>query len=820
MIVIYLLGLLFFLAVFGELLRSLVNKFTHLFSDLDIVQAFLLDVYLGGAMLYSLALFPFRLFGWFFVQTFFVISLTVLILFNSRKFLSGKRVVVRNNITVHAIVVILLFMFMFWVVTLPIDKFVLGSIHDTSLHSLFTQVIIENEMIPQTLQPYLPEGLVFPQGASVIFALATFLFGWTPAKSVFYCTPLFISISILGAYYLGQKISKKASFGLIFSIAIGFVGTHPRILTWGGNNFAVAFPFFLLCLALLIDIFSSACELRKREVIIIGLLFGYLASIYFTAFMVIVISLTLWLVYAMMLRQGDGVKRVKIFLIILIFSLLPIIPNIFKFVIWYPYPGHNIGLPSDVTARSIWAFPSPLWPFEIIRDYSYPQLFKAMIFILLVCGILSLIFSKPLKSRLSKNILILIGCTFAIPEALIILSWHFSFLRMITGATTCVILFVSLDLLVAFFAYDIFSSFGRRIRAFPAGRHKIRASLRFSFLLYVMLMPFFFNALYVDSELLVSHYSAYAVTTQDDYELMLWMRDNLDDDAQILINSFDAGNFVSSIAQKASTYPFTWSQSSQAYGKLVENIHLGRFTSSEYITMERLGITHVFLGSQSSFWWIGDKNWYPRFFTSNPNFKLSKSVGGAYLYEFQLVNPNWIFFDSFEYSFLTGSGWRVYSPMEIAENGEGYIGVGSAYSYDGTNSLTTFTRKVTGDIFWISVIKEVYLGDYEGASDNIELCFFLNACLGFGVNDALMFVISSGDWRDQLFFSTSKQIAVREELIILANGSGVNKFDLSRMWSENYGASLPNAFFIQIINHDADEVPNLGYVDFILLSRD
>ncbi len=135
-----------------------------------------------------------------------------------------------------------------------------------------------------------------------------------------------------------------------------------------------------------------------------------------------------------------------------------------------------------------------------------------------------------------------------------------------------------------------------------------------STLLLLLISPFVAYSILNDETFLIGGYNVYAVASQSDYELMLWMRDNINQASRVLVNRYDAGNFIPSVANRVAIYPFSGSHLSASYRKVVDNLHLGNLTSFEYDFMERLNVTHIFIGSKASFWWTGDHKWYPVFF--------------------------------------------------------------------------------------------------------------------------------------------------------------------------------------------------------------
>ena len=117
---------------------------------------------------------------------------------------------------------------------IPLAKLIFGSIHDTSLHALFVQLILENSQIPATHQPYLPAAIIFPQGAHVIFTFAALFLGITPPLAVFHMTALLNVMTVLAAYHFGKVLDERKYAGLSMAFVFAFVSMWPMYITWGG----------------------------------------------------------------------------------------------------------------------------------------------------------------------------------------------------------------------------------------------------------------------------------------------------------------------------------------------------------------------------------------------------------------------------------------------------------------------------------------------------------------------------------------------------------------------------------------------------------
>jgi len=198
-----------------------------------------------------------------------------------------------------------MFLFSLFIQTSPLNHLVFGSVRDTSIHSLFVQVIIENRQTPLTAQPYLNEGIVYPQGFSPIAAYSVLILNYSPPQAIFYLTAFFNALTMLGAYFLGKTLSRKCYLGLSLAFVFAFVAPWPKYITWGSNAFVASFPFYFVCLSLLP--FFVKDKLKVEAVFAIGILFGYLSVLHLQMYETLIASLfLLWLYMYSRARKTDG----------------------------------------------------------------------------------------------------------------------------------------------------------------------------------------------------------------------------------------------------------------------------------------------------------------------------------------------------------------------------------------------------------------------------------------------------------------------------------------------------------------------------------
>lgn len=199
----------------------------------------------------------------------------------------------------------------------------------------------------------------------------------------------------------------------------------------------------------------------------------------------------------------------------------------------------------------------------------------------------------------------------------------------------------------------------------------------------------------------------------------------------------------------------------------------------------------------------------PVAFLGNPNFKLAKNVGKAYLFEVnENIDSSLIFMDDFEYNDLNTNGWLA---SASSNEGLGYANITTELSHNGVHSLKIVAKSLDKE-FWYSVQRMIYVP----SANNVTLSFYVNATRGYDNWDTLMIIVSDQSWTKQLFFTTNSNYS-GPSLIVLPTSQGVCQFNLSEIWKKVYSSAQPTSFYFQVLNYDSDGVENMAYLDSISL---
>ena len=814
----FLLALLIFI---GEPLRTIALKRFEIFSDLDLVQLCILDVFVGGFILYVLAILPLGLFSLPIVASLTLFSVIVSIFLHKKSLInwlktSKKGFFTKNKTNLLACFLVFFMFLIFLSINLSsLSSFVFGSVRDESIHSLYVQVISENHFIPTTLQPYLPEAIIYPQASHVIFTFAYYVMNMDIPQVILYVSVLFKSLSIFGAYFLGRKLGKSIAYGLGLSFVFAFISSWPLNVTWGANPFIVGFPLFLVCLGLL---FSLYRKYNFPALIIVGLLVGYDGALILSYFETFILIALLLFVYFLIKKRGSILHVSSWFSTIFLASLLPLSPFLYRFIAFYPYPNHNIGLPQDITGLvSQQNYFSQLlqWAFDNLSPYF---LLKVLILIFIAAFAILLLITNEYKNTKDK-IIVINWFAIAIFVSAITLSLVSFFLTpdidVISWGHQGILLSIPLSIITL----NFFIKFVDAIREGKLGLSKIipkgsKAALLLAIIvLSLFTAPFMYYRLISDSENLRDTYNGYAVTSQSDYSLMTWMKANLSTGTVILVHPYESGLFIPSVSQQKIIFPYTESCQSKSYQTLVNLIANNTLNATTYKLMHDWNITHIFLGthvaySNNEFSW-----WNPELFLGNPNFKLTKNFSDSYLFKLELTDPDIAFFDDFEHVSWSQNGWQY----DQAGYGFGNVSITNIGGSNSSKELT-ITAQATPTVHdWEP--KYAYFVEREFFSLNstdVTLSFYLNATQGFSGKDTFALVVSDLQQSQAIVISTSNGIYQNYSSATIIDGNqGLFNYNLSEIWRQAYNSSLPQTVVLQFVNYDFDGIQNVAHLDNI-----
>ena len=821
-----LIQLLFLLVLFvflGEPLRALVLKRLEVFSDLDLIQIGILDVFVGGLLLYILAILPFGLFSWLIVVCFTLFSVILSLIIHRKTLIqyagfSQITVLIEQNKKKFCVY---LAVFVIFVIFLSINLsslsgLVFGSVRDESIHSLYVQVIIQNHSISGTLQPYLPEGIIYPQAAHVIFAYSTYMTNMEIPQVVLYVSVLFKSLSIFGAYFLGRKLGKGVVYSLGLSFVFAFISSWPLNVTWGANPFLVGFPFFLVCLGLLFSLY------RKHNVaglVAVGLLFGYTGTIIISYLQTLIMITSLLFVYFLLQNRQKVLGTLGALAVVLGVSLVPLSPFIFRFVELYQYPGHNVGLPQDFTtwtSQQGYFSQAVQWAFDNLSPYF---LLKLMILFFIGSFAILLLVTKEYENP-NDNIISISRFAMAIFAPAIFLSFASFFLpadfNVVSWGHQGIIISIPISILIIasymkFIEYLHEGKFKPLSKIFPKGSKAILLIIIAG--LTLVTAPFLYYRFVADTQSLRGAYDIYAVTTQNDYDLMAWMKANLSaPDPLILVHPFGSGLFIPSVSNDKIIYPYTGSSLSSSYQTLVSSLENKTLDAKAYDLMRNLNVTHIFVGADVVHTVPQSPKWEPELFLGNPNFGIVKNFNTSYLFLIKNYDSPVAFLDDFEYPNWEQNAWQ----NNCTGYGLGNVTIANAGALGSRNLVITAQAVPTVSQFELKYTNWVGREIYVNSNLDTELSFDLDATEGFKGNDTFALLISNGNQSQALVITTPNGIFQSYSNALILNGyQGSFSFDLSEMWQKAYHTSLPSTLVLNLVNYDFEGTRNVAHIDNI-----
>jgi hypothetical protein len=801
------------LIIVGEPVRLLAGRLSTFFKNINFVEICILDLYLGSFVLYVIALPPWHLFSTTIITGLLFVFLAISIAYHwkLKKPDVVKQTERKKGEMIEQACVIGLFCFLLCLQVFPLTSLLYGSVRDVSLHSLMAQVIIENQYLPTTMLPYSTEGIIYPAAAHVIFAFAAILTGWVVPQAIFYVTQLFNALAVVAAYFLARRISMNRAFYLSTTFVFTFVSSWPLFVTWGSNPFVAGFPLFLVCLGLLLAMFFNPERGDWKEFIVLGLLFGYLGAIMLSFLQTLMVIAVLWLLIQVF-RKLTSRKCLLGFTILFSVSILPMAPFIYRFISYYPYLGHNIGLPADFRGYSAvqqsflqgiqWA----LWNLA-----PYPFLVFEMVTICVLSPMLYFCLEK--ERRLGRPFLmtflviasstILSIVAFVLPPDFSIVSWGHQGIILAAGLT----------LLVALFGHHLFG-FIQKIGAkfLKEDPRRPQATIVISILLIsTIYAPFVYSRTFLDPLGLKGAYGMFAVTSKQDNELMLWMRENLTGDAVILVNPDEAGLFIPAISHKKTVFTTTGSQLSRSYEKLFGSLCNETLNVTCYDIMKSFNITHVYVGSAATYYWAKNYKWLPELFLGNPNFELVKEVGDAYLFKVLYKDPSLVFTDNFEHESWYDYGWN--SGHDYDGHGLGNVTLAKDFRNHSQKCLKIASQAVYTVSIW-KYAQYVWRQFFVPNDSDVRLSFDFNASEGFHGKDTFAVVISNAYGNQSVILTTPNgTYANYTNSVSMGKFDGSWSSDLTALWNQKFNSSFPASFFLEFVNYDFDGVQNVVYID-------
>ena len=235
----------------GELVRHLAAFRVPLFRSPDPLERGLLDLYLGGAVLYVLAAVPIAIFYPATVVAVLVGAALALALIAARAF--GRRIPreLRQRAArwLRSPPHLLTFAVTLGLFALELSAIVgigSGNTYDASLLSTYTSLLLNHHTLPLSLDPAGAQVLSYPQGTTAWLGAAQGLYALPPIRTSLLVTPLFLSLAPLGAYVVGRRVGGGPWTGASMAFTVGLLAAVTRGMVAGSNDFVFATPLVLL----------------------------------------------------------------------------------------------------------------------------------------------------------------------------------------------------------------------------------------------------------------------------------------------------------------------------------------------------------------------------------------------------------------------------------------------------------------------------------------------------------------------------------------------------------------------------------------------
>jgi hypothetical protein len=350
-----------FAVLVGELLRSLSARFVPLWRRPEPVERGVLDLYLGGALLYLIASVPWDGFVTTVVALLPVVGATGVVVLAIRALrrpgaARELRTYVAPLLQPVRLLVLLSALGLFVVelsVAVPVAT---GNTYDSSLLTLYTSLLLSHHGTVLSFSPYASTGLLYPQGTTVWLGGTQLLFGLPPARTPLLVTPLFFGVAPLAGFALGRRLVGTDRAGLAVALLLAWVGTGTRGIVFGSNDFVFAFPLVLLLAGQAVVWWRSPLP-RFGDAVGFGLLLGYSAALNPVGAEWLLLALP---IVALLTRSRFGGRLRAWFVrwaVALASTLVGIVPSLYVLALGHASPGFVpgasgavAGSPTGITA--------------------------------------------------------------------------------------------------------------------------------------------------------------------------------------------------------------------------------------------------------------------------------------------------------------------------------------------------------------------------------------------------------------------------------------------------------------------------------------
>ncbi len=270
-------------AVLGEAIRGVAARWIRGWSAEEPIERFVLDFYLGGALLYAVAAVQLGAFVPSVVLGLPIVGGVAVLVRAGRARRCGTAARIADRVATGlvqpwALVAVASAVGLFAVEIAAAMPAPTGNTFDSSLLTTYVALLLQHGSVPLSFHPYGAPAILYPQGTTVWLGAAQVAFGLPPARTAVLVTPWFLGLTPLSGYVLGRRWLNSGPAGAGFALALAFLGPSTRSLVGGSNDFAAALPLVLL-LAAYAERWTRRPVPPVVEALGYGLLLGYAAAV-------------------------------------------------------------------------------------------------------------------------------------------------------------------------------------------------------------------------------------------------------------------------------------------------------------------------------------------------------------------------------------------------------------------------------------------------------------------------------------------------------------------------------------------------------------
>jgi hypothetical protein len=237
------------IALSGEFLRWLLGQLTPIVRALRPIERGIIDLYLGGGLLFGLAALPVPIFTSATPIVAVALALVGLVVVAAARGFRSTATLLTHELAPlarpPALIAIGSAALLFLVELATALAAPTGNTFDSSVLAFFVARLGVAHTIPLSYLPSVAIGNPYPQGTTVWLFSAQSLFGLPPARTSLYVTPLFLGLAPLAAFTVGDRLLGGPRAGAVLAVSFAFVSSWTRLLVAGSNDFVLAFPLVL-----------------------------------------------------------------------------------------------------------------------------------------------------------------------------------------------------------------------------------------------------------------------------------------------------------------------------------------------------------------------------------------------------------------------------------------------------------------------------------------------------------------------------------------------------------------------------------------------